>query len=64
MDPGGAWTIGEHLQQGYTITAYCNNLRCAGRAGRSTWRRLRPTSRWKISGRASNASTAGIARRS
>ncbi len=29
MDPGGAWTIGEHLQQGYTITAYCNNLRCA-----------------------------------
>jgi len=29
MEPGGAWTIGEHLEQGYSITAYCNNLRCA-----------------------------------
>ncbi len=29
MEPGGAWTIGEHLEQGHTITAYCNNLRCA-----------------------------------
>lgn len=29
MEAGGAWTIGEHLDQGYSITAYCNNLRCA-----------------------------------
>ncbi len=29
MEPGGAWTIGEHLLEGYSITAYCNNLRCA-----------------------------------
>ena len=29
MEPGGAWTIGEHAAEGYSITAYCNNLRCA-----------------------------------
>ncbi|MBM3549434.1 MAG: hypothetical protein FJX54_21050 [Alphaproteobacteria bacterium] len=35
----GAWTIGEHLDQGYTLTVYCNNPRCA-RARRRQGRQL------------------------
>lgn len=35
----GAWTIGEHLEQGYALTAYCNNPRC-GRSKRRQGRYL------------------------
>jgi hypothetical protein len=35
----GAWTIGEHLADGYALTAYCNNPRCA-RAKRRQGRQL------------------------
>jgi hypothetical protein len=35
----GAWTIGEHLDQGYSLTAYCNNPRC-GRSKRRQGRWL------------------------
>ena len=35
----GAWTIGEHLAGGYTLTAYCNNPRC-GRSRRRQGRWL------------------------
>jgi hypothetical protein len=35
----GPWTVGEHLLQGYSITAYCNNLRC-GRSKRRHGRAL------------------------
>lgn len=35
----GAWTIGEHLAERYTLTVYCNNPRCA-RARRPQGRQL------------------------
>jgi len=35
----GAWTIGEHLAQGYRLTVYCNNPRC-GRSKRRQGRQL------------------------
>ncbi len=35
----GAWTIGEHLAEGYALTAYCNNPRC-GRSKRRQGRAL------------------------
>ena len=35
----GAWTISEHLDQGYSLTAYCNNPRC-GRSKRRQGRWL------------------------
>ena len=35
----GASTIGEHLEQGYSLTAYCNNPRC-GRSKRRQGRYL------------------------